>query len=403
MQLNEKINLCIIELDFHFDLLDSLLRIFDDSNYNVNVFTTKKNMTLLKGIKYNEAITFHIYDSFSKYLFLRKNKTFFQEADIIFINTIATDFGSYYALQNPSKIIFRVHNINKQFNPNNSVIFPNSPGAIWKFCSYFMRQIVFKLYPVHRRIINKRFLHFTFADEGLNNYVLEQKFLPKQKVLQAIPFKIFSSPVTPANFTEVMNVTIIGAIDRKRRDYGVIVDALSLLYDSNNSNVRLNLTFLGNSNGEYGTTIKQQISQINHPNLTCTFYNQQVEETEFVSVMNDSHLIISPIIEFAKAEIYKEVYGKTKTSGSILDFMKFGITTLVPSYYSPPQELSEYLIRYHNAESLSLLLQNFGSNPESLNLLNKSSKEFASKNYSKKEVFSICHTIFTGIKNNGDV
>ena len=142
--------------------------------------------------------------------------------------------------------------------------------------------------------------------------------------------------------------------------------------------------------------------KINHPSLKCTFFDERVNEAHFITVMNSSHLILSPIIEDARAEIYHEIYGKTKTSGSILDFMKFGIITLTPDYYSPPSELEKFILKYSDGKNLAKLLTELHSDSSKLNLLNQKSKGFASKKYSKKEVFSICHTIFTSIKNKGN-
>ncbi len=399
---DEKINVCIVELDFHHDSLDSLLKIIEDSNYTIHVFTTKKNMALLKGIQYNEAITFHLLNSFSKYLFLRKNSEFFEKSDVIFINTIASDFGAYLALKQPSKIILRIHNINKQFNPNRSVFFPNSLLYIWKFSSYFVRQVVFKLFPIYRRIINKRIQHFTFSDDGLKEYVLSKKYLPAEKIIPSLPFKVFASTTKPAVFEGKLCITIIGAIDKKRRDYSAVIDALNEIYLVDKLDINVELTILGNSTGDYGEFVKSELAKIDHPSLTCKFYTTRVQESDFLAVMNASHIIISPIAEEAKAEIYREIYGTTKTSGSILDFMKFGIVTLTPAYYSPPKELESFIIKYSNGEHLAKVLTELYENPAKLNLLNEQSKDFASKKYSKMEVFSICHTIFTSIKNRGN-
>jgi hypothetical protein len=400
---NEKINLCVIELDFHFDLLDSLLKIVENTNYSIHVFTTKRNMELLKGIQYHDSITFYILNSFSKYLFLRKHADLFEQSDVIFINTIATDFGAYLALKDPSKIILRIHNINKQFNPNRSIYFPNSLFSFWKFSSYIVRQVILKLFPIHRRILNNRIQHFTFPDDGLKEYVINKKYLPAEKVIPSIPFKVFSSTLTPSEFDNELRITIIGGIDKKRRDYYTAIEALKHIYHTNKSNLKISLTLLGSSEGEYGEFIKEELLKIKHPSLRLTFFDSRVNESHFLTVMNSSHIIISPIIQDSKAEIYHETYGETKTSGSILDFMKFGILTLTPDYYSPPSELEKYILKYTDGINLAEILIDFYSNPTKLNLLNEKSKAFASKKYSKKELFSISHTIFTSIKNKGNV
>lgn len=399
----EKIYLCIIELDFHFDSLDSLIKIVENSNYNVHVFTTANNMKLLNNIEYSENITFHILNSFSKYLFLKKHSKYFEKSDVIFINTIATDFGAYLALKEPNKIILRIHNINKQFNPNKSIYYPNSLFSFWKFSSYIARQVILKLFPIHRRILNQRIRHFTFPDDGLKQHVIESKYLPPAKISPSIPLKMFSSTTTPSIFKDELKITIIGAIDEKRRDYAAVINALNQIYNFKKDSIKISLTLLGNSKGKYGEFVKEKLLELKNENLNYRFFNDRVNETDFISAMNSSHIIISPIIQNAKAEIYHEYYGKTKTSGSILDFMKFGILTLTPSYYNPPKELDKFILKYSDGFNLADILIDLYHNPIKLNELNKASKAFASEKYAKKELFSMCHKIFTSIKEQGNV
>ena len=115
--------------------------------------------------------------------------------------------------------------------------------------------------------------------------------------------------------------------------------------------------------------------------------------------MNNTHLIISPIIEFSKVDIYTEIYGKTKTSGSILDFMKFGILTLTPSYYSPPVELNNFILKYTDSKKIVELINQFCENPAYLNSLNQKAKEFSLNNFNKNKILNICESNFYKINN----
>ncbi|MBI1836277.1 MAG: hypothetical protein HYR91_03320 [Flavobacteriia bacterium] len=397
---NIEFTLSLIELDFHFDSLDGLIKIFENTSIIVHVFTTTKNIKLLSGIQYSSNIIFHPYKSFSKFLFLKKNKKIINDSKFIFINTIGSDFGSYLAIKKSKKIILRIHNINKQFNPNKSIVFPNSIFSLWKFTSYFFRQIIFKAYPIFRRIINSRVNYFVFPDNGLKDYALEQQYISPSKVINSIPLKIFNSSPIPNEYTNILQITIIGATDENRRNYTPIIEALNNIYSDDKTQIKIKLILLGKTDSEFGKKIISSLIAINNSNFSFKSFSTNVDEAEFIKYMNNSHLIISPIIQFAKNEIYREIYGKTKTTGSVLDFIKFGITTLIPDYYTAPKEMEKYMIKYSDGKSLANQIFQFYNNPSELNQLNHNAKSFVSKTYNKEEVLNQCLELIKFISKN---
>ena len=90
----------IVELDFHFDCLDALIKIFQNSIQQIHVFTTTENIKLLNEINYSDNVVFHEYKPFSKFLYLLSKRKILKSSDVIFINTIATNFGAYLAVPN---------------------------------------------------------------------------------------------------------------------------------------------------------------------------------------------------------------------------------------------------------------------------------------------------------------
>ena len=400
----EKINqtqliISVIELDFHADCLDGFLKIFENSFHTVHVFTTKINMDILKEIEYTKNIIFHPLNSFSKFIFLFKNKFIIDLSDIVFINTIASDFGAYLAINKKLNTIVRIHNINKHFNPLNSITFPKNLFSLWKFTSFFFRQLIIKVTPIFRLIINKRIKYFTFPDNGLKEFAISKKYLPREKIIDSIPLKIFNSSTPFSIYFDELNICIVGSTDIKRRNYTPIIEALTEIY-SNLNTPKINLTLLGKSKGIASDRIINQFNKINNSNFSLTVFNDIVSENKFIDIMNKTHLIISPIIEFSKVDIYTETYGKTKTSGSILDFMKFGIVTLTPSYYSPPIDLSNFILKYTDSKNLVEQINKFCLNPASLNSLNQEAKEFSSINFNKNKILNICESIFYKINEN---
>lgn len=390
------LNISVIELDFHHDSLDGILKIFQNTEHRINVFTTSKNIKLLKDISYSNNITFNEYEGGSKYFFLRKCKELLNSSNVIFINTVANDFGAYLAIEKNNTIVLRVHNVNKQFQPLKSIFIPQTWFFAWKSFSYVLRQIVGKGFLWYRPFLNKRVSYFTFPDSSITDYVKQNRFINENKIIAPIPLKIFIENDTAfADYQDVLNITIIGAIDPRRRQYEQTIDALNSLYTMENPPV-VHLTILGKSTSAYGTEVVGKLKAISHPNFKLKTFDKQVPETDFIECIKQTHLIISPITNNATTDIFKEVYGKTKTTGSILDFMKFGKVTLVPSYYSPPKEVAQYVIQYNSSEKLKSVILDLTNNNK-INDLNTKALEFVKLNYSKEVVLKHTEAIFNHI------
>lgn len=389
-------HISVIELDFHHDSLDGFLKIFQGTEVLISVFTTAKNIRLLKDISYSPNITFHEYSKGSKYAFLKKQASIINDSQIVFINTIANDFGAYLALDDIATIILRVHNVNKQFRPLSSLFIPGSLFFLWKSFSYVLRQIVGKGFLFFRPMVNRKVDYFTFPDNGIATYVKQNAFLPENKILPSIPLKIFIEADTAyETYVDVLNVTIIGATDHRRRSYEEVVESLEQLYKHENAPA-INLTLLGNTNNTYGKSIVEKLKKITNPNFKFKAYSSQVPESEFIDCIKHTHLVISPITNHATTDIFREVYGKTKTTGSILDFMKFGKVSLVPHYYSPPDDVKDYIFQYKNSAHLKETLLEL-TQAKKINELNRSALSFVKENYSKQIVLQKALTIFNAI------
>lgn len=386
----------VIELDFHHDSLDGILKIFQNTEHRVNVFTTSKNINLLRDISYSKNISFYEFTGGGKYFFLKKHKQLLNSSNIIFINTVANDFGAYLAIDKSNIVVLRVHNVNKQFQPLKSIFLPKTLFFAWKFFSYVLRQIIGKGFLWFRPLLNKRVSYFTFPDGSITDYVKQNHFINENKIIAPIPLKIFIENDTAfADYQDVLNITIIGAIDNRRRQYEETIEALTSLFKSGNPPA-IHLTVLGKCTSVYGSEVVGKLKSISHPKFRLTTFDKQVPETEFIECIKKTHLIISPITNNATTDIFKEVYGKTKTTGSILDFMKFGKVTLVPSYYSPPKELAQYVIQYDCSEKLKNTILGLTNNNE-INKLNTSALEFVKLNYSKEVVLKHAEVIFKNI------
>lgn len=389
-------DISVVELDFHPDSLDGFLKIFNETSHKVNVFTTSKNIRFFDGISYSNNIKFYEYSGGLKYFFLRKHSDIINSSQIIFINTIANEFGAYLAINKKNNIILRVHNANKQFKPFQNINYPKTWLVLWKSISYIIREIIFKGFWIFRPIMNNRISYFTFPDNSISDYVKSNNYLSEKKIIPSLPLKIFIEENTSySEYHDVLDIAIIGAVDFRRRQYEESIEMFTRLY-SRLSPPRIRLTLLGISLGPYGEKVVNEFKKINHPNFTLVTFEKQLPEKEFVDYIKGLHVILSPITEKATTDIFKEVYGKTKTTGSILDFLKFGKVTLVPNHYTPPAELLDYVIKYKDSEHLEAIILDLIKNNK-INILNQKSLQYVRENYSQESVLKKTLSIFTFI------
>jgi hypothetical protein len=233
--------------------------------------------------------------------------------------------------------------------------------------------------------MNNRVDYFTFPDSSITDYVKQKKLISEKKIIIPIPLKIFIEENTAfAEYTDILHIAIIGAIDYRRRQYEECIDVFSDIFSKANP-PRICLTLLGISLGSYGEMVINKFKKINHPNFTLITYKKQLPEKEFIETIKNIQLIISPITNNATTDIFSEIYGKTKTTGSILDFLKFGKVTLVPSHYTPPIEVLKYVIRYENSVDLEKIILDLINNKK-INTLNKKALEYVRDNYSQASV-----------------
>lgn len=391
-------HISVVELDFHHDSLDGFLKIFENCPVRVSAFTTAKNLELLKSVKYPDNVRFYVFSGGSRFWFLRRHRQVLLDSQVIFINTIANHFGAYLAIPKQLCTVLRVHNVNKQFSPASHVLRPRTLFFTWKFVSYVLREVVFGGFWLFRPMINARIRRFTFPDEGISAHVRQMGYLDNERILPSIPLKIFREEDTALTaYSSQLHVTIIGATDARRRYYEPVVEGLKRLYSEPDAPA-IRLTLLGNCANAYGQRIRDELATITDPRFSVKSYASPVPEGEFIQQIKATHLIISPITANASTDIFREVYGQTKTTGSILDFMKFGKVTLVPSHYQPPAELQRFILKYNDAGTLVQLLRQLCENG-SINALQQRSLDYVRKNYSQAEVQKSTLAIFTQLAN----
>jgi len=345
----------IIELNFHFDSLDSLCKLFDRNGNELLVFTTRQLFNKLSDVKNSKNIQFHIQRS-SRLSLINNNLELINSSDLIFINTISRDYRTFATVKFDPCVVLRVHNIHKTFDPLKHINWTFTSKRIWKMSSYFLREIVFGGFLYFRKKCLNNMDYFTFPDLNMQFYVLEKNFIAKSSLAPILPIKFFTEELNDEKNENVFSIVIIGAVDYRRKDYAVVVDSLKNL--KNSSGDEIEIVFLGNSSGADGRKLKISFSKLNRNDITPKFYDNHVELPEFKRVIAKADVLLAPLRQDAIVEIYEEKYGRSKTSGSLSDMITFAKPLILAGEMDSKDSLYSFIQTYHNYLELQLIFEN---------------------------------------------
>ena len=380
--------IALIELDFHVDSVDGICKIFEGSNHELHIFTTEKNFSILKNRSYANKHTWNLLKSKNKLAFLNAKKQEINSCDGVFINTISSDFGCFAKFDFKPTTILRIHNAYKVFAPwNHLKIYPNILG-IWKVISYVFREIIWDRFWIYRPQVVKKIDFFTFPDKAIVDFLLKNNIIPKEKIAPVLPIKVFDETVQlKINESETINFTIPGGMDRRRRDYLPVLNAFKILLPQTIK--KISLSFLGKCNSNYGREIISEFKKLSGENFKINSFEDFVPQADFDSIMNETDVVISPVNADGLTQIYGEIYGKTKISGSITDVVLFPKPLILPSSYLLNENLKTIFDTYSSPENLSDLILGYVNDKKLIAEKTKLIFENLKENYEKKMVLNL--------------
>lgn len=380
--------IALIELDFHVDSVDGICKVFEGSPHSLVIFTTKKNHSTLSKRSYANKHTWVLIEGNKKLDFLTQNREKINSCDGVFINTISSDFGCFAKFDFKPTTILRIHNAYKIFAPwNHLKIYPN-PLGIWKAISYTFREIIWDKFWYYRPIVVSKIDYFTFPDKAIMEFLLEKKIIPKNKIAPVLPIKVFDETVKfKINQSDSINFTIPGGVDKRRRDYLPVLEAFKILLPKTNK--KISISFLGKCNSAYGKKIIYEFKKLSGDNFVVKSFSDFVPQADFDTIMNETDVVISPVNADGLTQIYGEVYGKTKISGSITDVVLFPKPLILPSTYLLNENLNTIFDTYDSPKSLSSLLLDYVNDKKRIEEKTIQIFENLKQNYDKTMVLNL--------------
>ena len=347
-----------IELDFHFDCVDGFCRIFEHTEHQLSIFIKPGIFEKIKHNSYVKKYNWFFCDGISRTKFFKTHIDEINDADVIFIDTIACDFGAYVKADFQCTTISRTHDAYKLLDPWRHIRIYNTPFYYWKAFSYFIREIVWKGFWYYRPRLLKKIDYFVFPSEEITEFIFSQGLISPAKVLPAFPLKAFDAQVEqPSGHEEFLRITIIGSVEKRRRNYAPVIEAFRQLTTSLKR--PLILTLLGKASGNYAREVIKEFKKLESNNFKLEFFNDMVRQEDFEDIMSKTHIILSPINTDHSVEIYGEIYGKTKIAGSMFDVFRFPRIMIIPIEYNLGKDFIQLFDQYSDSLDLKEIITKY--------------------------------------------
>lgn len=363
-------NLCLIEIDYHPEVLHNTCVILKDLPINVSIFTTQKIFEQAEGSKFLGSFNWIVIKkrSLIKRTFI-KHLDKLKEADIALFNTLASHFRFFLKLNYRGITILRLHNTNAYLSPWKSFKLRMTPYFIFKDTSHIIRKTLIELDWYFRNKFLKKIDFVVFPDPILEEYAINNGLISREKVCPAIPIATWNPSFGKNHASEGINITIPGTIDIRRKDYKIALEAFKMLTD--NLNRKIVLTLLGKPKNRYGYQIISLFNKLQNKFLTVHTFRNKVPMEEYHKFLKETDFFILPIKIDTKYTIYKERYGYTKISGSINDMITAGKPALISADYPLNVHLEAISEKFYNAVDLYNTILDWINNDTYLTLQKK--------------------------------
>jgi glycosyltransferase involved in cell wall biosynthesis len=370
-----------IELEYHLLDLDSFCKVFEGSSHDITLYTTLKIHHTFKNQPYANRYKWVVKPDDQKPVsFFKEHYQAISKADWIYYNTIASHYKTYNDLNFKGKTILRIHNAHTYLQPLKHWYIIPTFFNLFKGASYIVREFIGELDFYYLPKVVRKMDYYCFADENVKNYVIEHNITDKSTIFPTIPGSVFKGEFKPFEIKDKIRICIPGIIDERKKDYAPVIEALKLIKDTIQHPIEVVL--LGKPVGKYGQWVIGEFTKLSSKNLSVISFTGFVEQSKFNELMFGSHLLITPTLETTVFRIYKEIYGKTKASGSVGEMVKYGVPNLFPSYIYFDKDMEQIIDRYSTPQSLADHLLKFIRDKNYLETRATQVREFIRERYS---------------------
>lgn len=371
--------IAFFELDYHYTDIVSFCNLMFKTDYEITIYTS---FDLFKRLESQNFISRYKWIIKKKDInvaaFLALHKSQINDNDLIYFSTIASGYSAFYKFDFKPKTVLRIHNANAYLNPFKNFHFEFSYFYFRKALYYLWNDIIKQnsLYYIPKLVNKIDFI--TFPELTIQNYVLENRLISKEKTFRYIPvsfpnFKTISTQNT-------LHVSVIGLIDERKRDYLSVLEAFKIVAPKLNKNI--NLTILGKPVGKYGQKVISKFkTELKSEKLSVTVFETFIPQDVFELELEKTNLILAPVQEQLVFGIFNEYCSKTKTTGSLSDMIRMGIPLLMPQNIDVEPNLKPYVESYSTPSDLANILLDYSENRSEIDLKTEKLRSFLLSKY----------------------
>ncbi|MFZ5553491.1 MAG: hypothetical protein ACOZCO_10270 [Bacteroidota bacterium] len=339
----------------HYFYIYTLVQLFGENGNEITIYTNpkiyKRCQTDLKGLSNVNYFVQEENESWGDFMMKNSDRINQSGFDYFFLLPIYGHYKEHYEFISKltTNNILVVFNLNGWINPPFSGLRNISKNRYKKMTIEMMECIaVDEHYDscARKRGFTKKIIHIpsTLYNPGLHLHT-----------------ELKESPV---------KIIVPGSIDKERRDYHIVLDALEMVMKKRKD---FSVILLGDPIGEYGKEIQLRAKSINEQNSSdiILWYDKLYSDAEFAKQMFSGHFLIAPVLPEFKLDGITEIYGLSKSTGSCFDLLAFAIPGIFPSWLSVNPRLDSATLRYQNKEELKEVLLHLLDHPEKIKELRK--------------------------------
>ncbi len=341
-------NIGIFEQE-HFETGYALIRLFDVPENSITIFTNDKSYLRFAEFLGNDIhrINWIIQkQNESHYAFIRRIDKYLNKKniDLLFYSTISNNHLLHALLLQRHKAIrtiLTIHAVNAMFEPIGGISVKNIARNLGK------------------KMLVRQIKELNVISETIIAYLNSQ--LSRPKVIHNIPGSVFEKHAVCQNIYDRIRLVIPGTIDEKRRDY----DKLFLLADLGEKNLLpIDITLLGEPYNDFGNEVINRIKSQPQNYVKIKYYETIVSQPEFDEQTGNAHFIFVPSVIKTKDKGITEIYGITKSSGSIHDAVRHAKPLIIPQRFALPDGMVKSSFRYSDVMEIIEFFQALFHDPQ---------------------------------------
>lgn len=330
----------------------TMARICKTKDTNVTLFTTNKIFSLMEKHlktkdKYNIVLKGEN-ESINSFL-KRVEQTCNEEIDLLFINTIQEslkDLPHYFRFKPKCKTILTIHNVNAFLSKKITINIKKPLRTLDTILSSII---------IQKNILPK--FNGIVVYPSIKEYIVTNKMYSKE--VFTLPFTFYDENKSRKADKQDKKIkfVVIGAIEKQRRDYDIVLDAFEKLFKKFPNDISLCL--LGRPVGSYGQQVIRRCKKMKERGYNIQFFEEFVPEETFSKVLMESTVILSPTKpETRGLGVIKETYGVSKASGALCEAIQNAKPSIVPSELNIMKELRSSTLKYDSQKRLHDVIEN---------------------------------------------